>query len=599
MTHTFQYHNIGESLAYYAPGSYALVGRETHEGYLAARTTNGTEFTDPNDAPRSPSLRYFRHPTQRTIAAYRRRTGVAVMRDISAWASSGRLVRTTGEALVAVGYVPMAWTDDHMPALKNMALPSHRHSRSNLVTWSPATGRGSYSGRELDPWDWRRLIQTRQAFGALVAGAIKAAKNADEDEAREQIDEVLRVSHNYNLFKLSRAVEAINEVTRDEGYDDLQIEEAGCGHLTFADTLVTTHTHETYCESCGEACREDYRGRLFHEDDLHYWESDGEYHNEEEPTDDDGDNDDDDDESGSNCDDIRTWGASTAGLSHDRLLVQNTFSDFTMGVELEVESSHRSKCEAAEDTLEQFNTGHSGKFGYLMLKADGSLSDNGFELVTAARRLDDHLKAFKDWKPHDSLRAWNPGNCGVHVHIDSRAFSGLTLGKFLMFINDRRNKEFIKSIAGRHPTDGGAAESYCAALDQEMINSPAKAIKAGHHSRYRMVNLCNLGSAECARLGVDVQRDCKGSYSTVELRIFRATLKKERLLAQIEFTHAAVMFCRTASWHALNGDNFKEWLTPQAGRYKHIARWLGINVPKPNTKTPAPVVEQLDETVAA
>jgi hypothetical protein len=207
---------------------------------------------------------------------------------------------------------------------------------------------------------------------------------------------------------------------------------------------------------------------------------------------------------------------------------------------------------------------------------------------------------FKAWTPHSSLRAWDPDTCGTHVHIDSRAFSALTLGKFLMFINAETNATFIKSIAGRHPTiDGGRAHAYCAAQGQHQLTLPSKALKGSEHgNRFRMVNLCNLTDSERERLHADGHRDSKGPYSTVELRIFRASLKKERLLAQIEFAHAAVMFCRVTPWHGLNGDEFKSWLGTVAGQYKNLARWYGINVPKEDKRAGVAkreVARQLDE----
>ena len=61
-----------------------------------------------------------------------------------------------------------------------------------------------------------------------------------------------------------------------------------------------------------------------------------------------------------------------------------------------------------------------------------------------------------------------------------------------------------------------------------------------------------------------------------ELRIFRASLKKERLLAQIEFTHASVMFCRVASWRDLNGTSFVKWLKTVAGQYPALVKWYGV-----------------------
>jgi hypothetical protein len=164
----------------------------------------------------------------------------------------------------------------------------------------------------------------------------------------------------------------------------------------------------------------------------------------------------------------------------------------------------------------------------------------------------------------------------MHIHIDSKAFTQMTLGKFIMFINDRNNMEFIRKIAGRHPERDEQARSYAAAEDQEVLVNPSKAVKGKSYERYRMVNLQNLTARESQRLGFGT-RFYDGSYNTVELRIFRASLKKERLLAQIEFTHAAVMFCRVASWRELNQSNFLKWLKGAAvGLYPHLSDWYGV-----------------------
>jgi hypothetical protein len=227
-----------------------------------------------------------------------------------------------------------------------------------------------------------------------------------------------------------------------------------------------------------------------------------------------------------------------------------------------------------------------------MFKRDGSLDDSrGFEIVTAARRLADHIEAFKKWQPYDGLRSWDAGCCGMHVHIDSRAFTALTLGKLLQFYNDPANERFIRSIAGRHPDTDSQAKTYAARLDCERPN-PARIKKGAGSSRYKIVNLTNLTASEQKRLGVDVCRDSKGSYSTVEIRVFRGSLKKERLLAQIEFAHASVVFCRVAGMHELNGPSFITWLGSVAGQYKNLARWFGVYVPRPTKQRPAPAAHQ-------
>jgi hypothetical protein len=183
----------------------------------------------------------------------------------------------------------------------------------------------------------------------------------------------------------------------------------------------------------------------------------------------------------------------------------------------------------------------------------------------------------------------------MHVHIDSRAFTSLGLGKFLMFINAPGNADLIRDIAGRHPSTDYNASRYASALGSEIVVDP-RLVKdrSDNSSRYRMVNVTNLTAAEQARLGMRVERQSKGDYSTVELRIFRGTLRKDRLLAQIEFAHAAVCFTRAASWQELDADAFKHWLSNTAG-YPHLSRWLGAGRARNKNRQEAIVRDEAEE----
>jgi len=457
---------------------------------------------------------------------------------------------------------------------KRLAEPSIEYRG---IIYGPQAG-ASYLLKRQDVRGWSLLIQ--DWLKAMGEGQVY-------DQAVDML-EYLRQRAPHRPY-LKGFIGALNAAAEKHGYA-CPIELCDCGHAECTTNTTSDHVGDSYCESCAEDLV-GVNGDLYPRDDVYYWESDDEYHLGEEPDDDD----DDDDANVDSCDDIRTWGASTEDLCHDRSFDSSPMGDFIMGVELEVESTIQGLYEAAEETLGHFSLYDRNCDAYVMLKSDGSLSDQGFEIVTAARKLTYHLDAFKSWQPHSSLTSWNPGTCGLHVHIDSRAFSALTLGKFLMLINDSRNKDLIKSIAGRHPLESRGAHRYCAQMDQDALATPSKALGQEQSSRYRMTNLTNLSYTESKRLAVSVLRDCKGNYSTVELRIFRGSLKKERLLAQIEFAHASVMFCRTASWSKLNEQAFKVWLATMAGSYKNLAHFYGINVPKENKKSPEKVV-QLDET---
>ena len=125
-----------------------------------------------------------------------------------------------------------------------------------------------------------------------------------------------------------------------------------------------------------------------------------------------------------------------------------------------------------------------------------------------------------------------------------------------------------------------------------MVN-PAKAIlgKKCDTQRYRMVNLQNLGCREAERLGLEDSYD--GPFNTVELRIFRASLRKERLLAQIEFAHAAVMFVRSASYRDLNQEAFVHWLSTTQNLYPNLAKWFDVKETKTNPRV-SNVVSETD-----
>lgn len=373
-----------------------------------------------------------------------------------------------------------------------------------------------------------------------------------------------------NAFDLPRALASkiIGKIDADYEPRDGGVVYCHCGHFERDSLTTLTARGRAYCGACADEQLRwvESRGEYAHRDDVYYWDSDEEYHYEPEP-----DDDDDGDSDG-----LAAWGASTAALNHDRSFRSAPLGDFIMGIELEVESNdaddrpdHVEACDA------YFNSTALGR--YAMFKQDGSLDeDRGFEIVTAARRLPDHLQMFSAWRPR-GMTAWDNGACGMHVHIDSRAFTALTLGKLLLFVNTPANAEFIRKIAGRHPDRDEQAMHYARALHQDFVAAPNKALKGDNTSRYYMVNLTNLTHAEARRLSVEnLERSCKGDYSTVELRLFRASLSKARLLAQLEFAHAAVMFCRTASWQKLTGPAFLAWLGETRGMYPALAKWFSI-----------------------
>ena len=414
-------------------------------------------------------------------------------------------------------------------------------------------------------------------FGHLVARAKAGDESISNDEIRTAFFDL---SNRYGDFTshLDSAFTAIDDM-------DMGIVHCDCGHY---EDENNTHDvrRDTWCGSCFDD------DAVYCEDNDEYWPRDDAYYSDRDDCyytydrdDSDGDDEDDPDTTP-----IMSYSTNVLNvLDSESGIKSSHFGEFTMGIELEMTSGDDSSHEAAESVRSRLGT------SYCIIKSDGSLPHNGFEVVTMPHGLTKHIETFKAWDINPTYRAWNTGKCGMHVHIDSRAFTQLTLGKFLMFINSNGNVDFIRKIAGRHPSVDDQARSYCAAEHQSILVNPKQAVKGKSGERYRMVNMMNLGKREALRLGLSMDNSYNGKYNTVELRIFRASLKKERLLAQIEFTHAAVMFCRVASWRDLNGASFIKWLRTVVGQYPALTKWYGVR--QIHTSTPT-VIAPASETCA-
>jgi hypothetical protein len=372
---------------------------------------------------------------------------------------------------------------------------------------------------------------------------------------------------------LERTVNRLREALRDHDVSEEHLPRlADCGHV-----CVEEESHQigprfgrsTVCATCFEdevvqvADDGTYRWR----EDVYYWERDDEYHLDPEPDDYD---EDEDGDSTRDPDRRMQYGADVLDfLSMDSSFVTSSSGDFHMGVELETVVTSGTVSDAVYDIREQLGDDH------VICKADASIGVNGIEIVTRPTSLARHIARFGAWKPR-RLKAWDAGTCGMHVHIDSRAFTALSLGKFLQFFNTPGNAPFLRSIAGRHPQEDKWAQEY-AGWDYgrpDQITDPLKALKNKSPRRHVMVNLTNLSHSESRRLGLD--DNDYGHYNTVEVRLFRASLRKDRLFAQLEFTHAIVVYCRTASYKNLTAKAFTDWLRAHARQYHHLCKWLGV-----------------------
>ena len=227
-----------------------------------------------------------------------------------------------------------------------------------------------------------------------------------------------------------------------------------------------------------------------------------------------------------------------------------------MGVELEMEAFDadlRTGVTTVEDLL--------GDFAYC--KSDSSIS-YGMEMVTHPMTLE-YAQA-RDWSVltllrRQGFRSWNTTTCGMHIHVSRTAFDGSAhLFRFSQLV--LKNEHTCTTFAGR------AANGYCSFADGYQPGFIAKVIKGQHYANRGAVNLQN--------------------GSTVEVRMFRGSLKEQRLLANIEFVHAAVQYTRELtvpqvatgglSWRA-----FATWITDHRNTYPHLFAALSLDPAQPTS----------------
>ena len=218
-----------------------------------------------------------------------------------------------------------------------------------------------------------------------------------------------------------------------------------------------------------------------------------------------------------------------------------------MGFELEVEV-RGGDFETALDICD------NGTKGYAYYKNDGSL-DCGFEIVSHPMTLAAH-KALIDWdflsKLSDAgVLSWNTRTCGFHVHISRSAFATpkhLAMFQFLIL----NNKNHMTTLAGRDSERWAAFDG----VKQTVIPSIKGRMYRG---RYEAINVLNS--------------------DTLEIRMFRGSLKRERVLMYLELVNAAYHYTRTmtAGDYAKGATQFHAfaaWCLSRGEEYAHLNEFI-------------------------
>jgi len=187
------------------------------------------------------------------------------------------------------------------------------------------------------------------------------------------------------------------------------------------------------------------------------------------------------------------------------------------GVELEIDKGGE-----IGSNVEQILAVENQKHDFYYCKHDGSL-DDGFEIVSHPATAEYHLtqlpwKAIMAEAVSLGYRSHQACTCGLHIHISRLAFGRTAaqqeaaIARLLYFVEKHWNELLKFSRRTNRQLERWAARYGYKDTPKEMMDHA----KSYHCGRYTCVNLTN--------------------EDTVEIRIFRGTLKYNTLAATIQLT---------------------------------------------------------------
>lgn len=250
-----------------------------------------------------------------------------------------------------------------------------------------------------------------------------------------------------------------------------------------------------------------------------------------------------------------------------------------MGLELEM----CTRTPSHDEVSSLISTIANSPFGdTCLIKADSSTGSYGFEIVTIPgtlaylkQMITDHLLT-----PEICKRMMPSTSCGIHIHIGKEAFTKLSFGKFISFINSKKNSAFVREMAGRQENH------YCQAWDIPRILG-----KGGKKSD----NSCAVAAHVLRSMGVDhkIKDDSwqnrstgnftrgavhVGKKATIEVRIFKSSQQLVNVLRKLEFVHSLVKFSNSGvSIQNIDVEHYIKFVMDKqnSSEYPNLINWLG------------------------
>ena len=223
-------------------------------------------------------------------------------------------------------------------------------------------------------------------------------------------------------------------------------------------------------------------------------------------------------------------------------------NELYFGIELEIENT---KKEEDNNDIAEYLIDRND---FIYCKEDGSLN-TGFEIVTHPLSWEYYLDKKKkfaymcDYLKRKGFESHNPGTCGMHIHLSKKAFTTIHLYKVMTFFF--KNPGFITTISQRkkqHLDRWSSLED-----NKDDIVYKAKN-KKGNSERYVAINLKN--------------------EKTVEIRIFRGTLKTMSFFKNMEFIKAVFEWTKITSINEITIKSFLKYVHENKKDYSNLIVFL-------------------------
>lgn len=220
-----------------------------------------------------------------------------------------------------------------------------------------------------------------------------------------------------------------------------------------------------------------------------------------------------------------------------------------LGMELEIDGlSDRYKF--AQDLSEEI------PYEFLYMKTDGSLSDNGVEIVTHPCTYEFFRDSFDIKKIIEIARlngglSHDSGNCGLHFHVSKNYFSNYELSATkILYMFEKFWDQF--AVLSRRKEFRYCNKNNKPRLNKEYVKNVKR--ESTREGRYVAVNLAN--------------------DNTIEFRLWRGSLKFSTIMATIELTdficvvaeNVSIMTLQKMSW-----DDMKKLM--EEYKYKQLVKY--------------------------